>query len=490
MTPSKVMSAPTTEKLATRLRQVRLARRADKAPKPPVTWDVIKVGLTVPTITWLVLLAVVAVVKLAAGDGFSGLGTVTAAGWLAVNQTSLLIGGVTIGVLPLVPTLLIAFGTYRVVRRASVDADSFNELLRVAGTAIVGPLLATAAALAVVADGASASAVGNPNALSAFGMTILVHGAAALIGLVPRVAGPFLDEFSIAASDRVGARAGSAAFFTLIAGGAIAVFAGYLTHFSEIGDMIATGNTFDGYLGLTVLSILYLPNFVVGASAITVGASANLGGTVLDAFSTHAGAVPPVPVAGVVPVTDLGSTGALLFVVPVAAGVLLGWYTRSDNVIAHLRAIGMGAAIASGLMVVATGISGGTLGEMGRAGVDVPIAGVFTFTAVGVTAVLVAGIFWVSGRVANRAAAAPAGDDFDEILDEDFDDDLIDELDADDFEEFDDFDDHFDGDDDFRATDVDDESHAANADLAIEDDETGNSESFDADAERPASPTS
>ncbi|MGB3303874.1 DUF6350 family protein [Gordonia sp. (in: high G+C Gram-positive bacteria)] len=437
------MSAPSTENLATRLRQVRLAKRVDTAPKPPVTWHVIKVALTVPTIAWLAIAVVVLIVKLAAGDGFSGIGAVTAAGWLAVTQTSLMIGGVTIGVLPLVPTLLVGYGTYRVVKRATAESGSFNELLSIAGTAVAGPLLATALALAVVADGASASAIGNPNALAAFGTTILVHGVAAMCGLLPRVVQPFLEEFAIPASDRVGARGGAAAFAVLIVGGALAVFFGYLTHFGAIGDLIADGNTFDGYLGLTGLSILYLPNMVIGAAAMTVGASATFGGTVLDSFSTYVGAVPPLPVAGVVPTNDLGAAGALMFAAPIAAGILLGWYTRSDNVKAHFRAIGVGAALASGLMVVVTAVSGGTLGEIGKVGVSIPVAGVFTFTSVGVTAALVAGVLWLVGRRGTPVQVEVDGsdeaeldepffdedDDFEQIAESDVE---VDELDVED----------------------------------------------------------
>ncbi|MBM7367428.1 cell division protein PerM [Gordonia hydrophobica] len=412
------MSAPTSESLATRLRQVRLARRADQAPRLPATWDVIKVGLTVPTFAWLAAVALVLITKVAAGAGFSGLGSATAAGWLAMNQTTLTIGGVVIGVLPLVPTILIGYGTYRVVRRATVDADSFNELLRVAGTAIVGPVLATALALAIVADGASSvSPVGNPNPLAAFGMTILVHGVSAAVGLVHRVLPPFLDEFAIPASDRIGARGGAAAFGALITGGAVAVFVGFVVHFNAVGDVIAQGNTVDGYLGLTVLSVLYLPNFVVGGAAVASGASATLGSSVIDALSTHPGVLPPVPVAAVVPTSDLGAQGALLFAVPAVAGILLGWYTRSADLVAHLRAIGVGAAVASLLMVVAAGVSGGTLGELGEAGVGVPVAGVFTFTAVGVTAVVTAGIQWLVGYLRDRGGRSD-GSDFDELFDD------------------------------------------------------------------------
>lgn len=415
------MSAPTTESLATRLRQVRLDRRADQTPTPPATWDVIKVGLTVPTFAWLAALVLVLITKVAAGAGFSGLGAATAAGWLAMNQTALIIGGVVIGVLPLVPTLLIGYGTYRVVRRATQHADSFNDLLRVAGTAVLGPVLATALALAIVADGVSSvSPIGNPNPLAAFGMTLLIHGVAAGVGLLPRVLSPFLDEFAIAPSDRVGARGGAAAFGVLVAGGAVAVFVGFALHFDEVRALTEQGNTFDGYLGLTVLSVLYLPNFVVGAAGVATGASASLGSSVIDALSTHPGTVPPVPIAAIVPTSNLGTWGALLFLVPATAGILLGWYTRSADLVDHLRAVGVGTAVASLLMVVAAGLSGGTLGELGEAGVSVPVAGVFTFTAVGIAAAATVGGLWLVGSLRDRRAAAAedSGIDFDALFDD------------------------------------------------------------------------
>lgn len=398
-------------------------------PKAPATWDVIKVGLTVPTLAWLFAAAIVLIAKVAAGAAFSGIGVATAAGWLAMNQTALTIGGVAIGVLPLVPTALVAYGTFGVVRRATRNADSFNELLRVAATAITGPLIATALALAVIADGVSSvSPVGNPNPLAAFGMTLLVHGVAAAAGLVPRVAPAFLDEFHIPASDRVGARGGVAVFFVLLAGGAIAIFAGFVAHFSVVGELIAAGNTVDGYVGLTGLSLLYLPNFVVGGAAVTVGASANLGGTVVDALSTHVGAVPPLPIAAVVPASDMGAWGALLFVVPAVAGGLLGWHTRTTDVLAHARAIGVGAAVASLLMVVAAGLSSGMLGEMGQAGVEVPVVGVFTFTSVGVAALVTAGLGWLRNYLTGRSE--PSDDGFGDVDEPDLDDVDLDAVEA------------------------------------------------------------
>ncbi|WP_051198609.1 DUF6350 family protein [Gordonia shandongensis] len=407
------MPAPTSDSLATRLRRVRVARRADAEPRVQATWDVVRVGVTVPTVAWLIIAVAIAVVQLSAGAGLTGLGSATAAGWLAANQTALNLGGVTISVLPLVPTLLVALGTLRVVRRATATAATTGELLRIGGIAVAGPLVATALGLAVIAEGTASGPVGNPNPLGAFVTTLVVHGVAAVIGVIPRIAEPFFEEFAISPTDRVGTRAGTAAFFVLLGGGALAVLASFVIHFRRVGELTDLGHGFDGYLGLTVLSILYLPNVVIGAAAVACGASASLGGTLVDAFSTHAGAMPPLPIAALVPQDDMGAAGALLFIVPVTAGVLIGRVTRSADVLAHLRAVAVAVAVVSGLVVVATGVAGGQVGELGHAGVNAPLSGVFVVASLGVTALVYVGAGWLFGSLRERRGADRGDDDFD-----------------------------------------------------------------------------
>ncbi|WOC11558.1 cell division protein PerM [Gordonia sp. MP11Mi] len=402
--------------LATRLRQVRLARRADSAPRKAATWDLVKVALLVPGLSILTIVVVLGIVRLLAGDGLSGIMSATAAGWLAVNQVPVTISGVTLGVLPLLPTLLVCAGTAKVVAEGSSTARELPDLVGIVGAALGGSLLVTALSLAVVADGAAVSAVGQPDPLAAFGYTLLIQGIAVLIGVAIPSLRPILEEFVVPATERVGVRSGVIAFGVLIAGGAILVFGSIVMHWGSVSAMIGDGNSFDGYLGLTVLSILYLPNMVMGAAVVTTGSTVQLGDTVVDAFDVSRGAVPPLPIVSALPETGLGGVGGLLFVVPLAAGLLLGWYCRSSDPIRHLRAVAIGSAVAAALVVALSWVSGGRLGELGRTGVDVATAGVFTFAWLMLAGALVVGGMWVSNRGVRRVRGVE--DDLDSWLDD------------------------------------------------------------------------
>ncbi len=411
--------SPTPNSLAARLRQVRLTRRADVTPRKAATWDLVKVALLSPMITVIVIAVIIGIIRLLAGDGLSGLGSAVAAGWLAVNQVPVTIGGVTLGILPLLPTLLAAAGTVKVVAEGASTARELPDLIGIAGAALGGSMLVTTLSLAVIADGSAVTPIGQPDSLQAFGYTLLVQGVAVLVGVAIPSLKPILTEFAVPATERVGARGGLIAFGLFIAGGAAMVFAGIIAHWGAMRTMIDDGNTVDGYLGLTVLSVLYLPNMIVGATAISTGASAQLGTTVLDAFDVARGEVPPLPVTAALPETSIGPLGAFVFMIPLIAGAVLGWYCRSDDPVRHLRAVGIGAAVAAALMVAAAWVSGGRLGELGHSGVNVPTAGVYTFAWLALGGGLVVAVLWLAdgGFAGRRRAAEEVGDDLDDWFD-------------------------------------------------------------------------
>ena len=84
--------SPSSNSLAARLRQVRLDRRAGGVPRKAATWDLVKVALVSPMITVVTIAVIIGLIRLLAGDGLSGSGSATAAGWLAVNQVPITIG--------------------------------------------------------------------------------------------------------------------------------------------------------------------------------------------------------------------------------------------------------------------------------------------------------------------------------------------------------------------------------------------------------------
>ncbi len=381
------------ESLSARLRQVRRATRAQRVGTEGTARELVLVAFGVPVVTVMVVLVCVLAVLLMSGGDMSGIASSISACWLAIHQVPLTMNGVTLGVLPLLPTLLVAAGTAGFASSASRVGRSPSELAAIAAAAVGGPLVITAMALAVLMDGSSDMPVAAPNALLAFGCTIALHGIATAAGVVWRRRRDLATQASVTAADRRGLRFGLLAAVALLAAGSILVLVRLLLSFSEVGHLISGGYRFDGYLGLTVLSILYLPNVIVGATAVLVGASAHIGTMSVDLLSVHSGPMPPVPLLAALPETDHGSLGILGFVVPAAIAGYVGWRCRSLDPIAHVRSVGVAGAVAASMIVLLGWPAGGQLGEIGATGINVAAAGVFTFGWIAVVGLIVALVY-------------------------------------------------------------------------------------------------
>lgn len=421
--------ASTTDSLVTRLRQGRVTRHADDHSGRAATWDLLKVALVVPAATTASLALIIAITKFLAGGAFGGIGAQTAAAWLAVNQMPISVGGVTVGVLPLAPTLVMIAAVALVTARASREVETLHEVATITGAALAGPVLWTALALAIVADGSAVSSLGQAAPLPAFGHTLLVQAIGVAIGVGRRCAQSLMQVYDVPVTDRIGARAGLLGFLGLVAGGALLVAVGTVAKWDRVSQLIGEGHSFDGYLGLTLLSVLYLPNVVVGALGVAVGATAQAGSATVDAIGVQPGTVPPLPILGILPEQGLGGIGALMFLIPVAVGVLVGWYCRSVDVVKHLRAVGVAAAVCAALVVLSCGLASGQVGELGRVGVSAPLAGVYTFAWIALAGALVAGVHWLG--FSRLYTDDDAGFDLDELLasDEFADLEIIDDLD-------------------------------------------------------------
>ncbi|GAC48899.1 hypothetical protein GOACH_07_01850 [Gordonia aichiensis NBRC 108223] len=418
------------ESLSARLRQVRQATRAQRMGSEGSARELILVAFGVPVVTLMVLVVCVLAVLLMSGGDVSGIASVISACWLAIHQVPLTMNGVTLGVLPMLPTLLVAAGTAGFASSASRVGRSPSEVAAIAAAAVGGPLVITAMALAVLMDGSADMPVTAPNALLAFGCTIALHGLATAAGVAWRRRRDLAAQTSVTAADRRGFRFGLLAAVALLAAGSLLVLVRLLLSFSEVGHLIAGGYRFDGYLGLTVLSILYLPNAIVGATAVLVGADVHIGAMSVDLLSVRTGPMPPVPLLAALPDADHGMLGIVGFAVPVAVAGYVGWRCRSLDPIAHVRAVGVAGAVAASIVVLLAWPAGGRLGEIGETGVNAAAAGVFTLGWIVVVGLIVALIYGClpSTRRA-RLEAAPhldENDDLDTWFDDSgFDDDYV-----------------------------------------------------------------
>ncbi|RPA65693.1 hypothetical protein EF294_02805 [Gordonia oryzae] len=404
---STLRTVASADNLATRLRDARRARRAHHGRTERGPRELILIAFAVPVVSVLVALVIMLAVLMMAGSGLSGIGTAVATCWLAVNQVPVSIAGVSIGILPMLPTLLVAGGTAAVVASSCRSRHTLSEYVAVGASAIAGALLMTAIALAVVMDGSSVLPIQSPNALEAFGLTLVVQGLAATAGVV--LGRSELVTSRLSTADRRGIRYGFAAVLALFAAGGLLILLRLILKFDALRDLVSGGYDFDGYLGLTLLSVLYLPNLIIGAAAVLVGSEAHVGAASVDLFAARGGSVPALPALAVLPEhTAWWAASGLL--VPLVIGGVVAWRCRTADPLRYARSIGMAAAVAATTMVVLGWLAGGALGEIGAAGITLVTAGVYTLGWIGLSGLVIGLVLNFRPALRSRTSAVAGPD--------------------------------------------------------------------------------
>ncbi|WP_215547857.1 cell division protein PerM [Amycolatopsis sp. CA-230715] len=318
-----------------------------------------------PLVTgYLVTAALLAlVVAIASQAQFSAVGVLFAAApaWLAAYQVPLEIGGQQLGVLPLLATIGVCL---LVARTASNAAQRLGY--REPGRVV--PLVAVIAGAHAVAGTVVAIAVTSPQLdvepLPAFGTPALLSGLSAIAGVAPRCGGrelvrAYLDPIAIR-----GLRAGALGLAGLVACGAIVFAVSSALSFSTMRGLFAAGGPgFGSGAGMTLLSLGYLPNAVVGGLGFAVGPGFSIGGATVSAIGYTGGPVPALPLLAGVPETRAGWWPVFLLL-PLAVGALVGWTLRKidPDPLMRLRTVAVaGALIGFGCVLLCT-FAGGRLG--------------------------------------------------------------------------------------------------------------------------------
>ncbi|MFC9786643.1 DUF6350 family protein [Rhodococcus sp. NPDC127528] len=353
-----------------------------------------------PTLVALVLIATCVLVTLvAANSDLTGTSGAIAATWLAVHQVQLTIGGASLGVLPLLPTAVMMWTVARGCARAVTEYSPRSEQWWVLGAAVAGPLVATAISLAVVADASSVIALSPPNALAAFGWVLAVHLVAAIVGVGTRVWRPVAARWRLPRWVQGAARPAMRAGMTLLATGAAISVVSLLASWSTVGDLLQAGEGVGGALGLTVVSILYLPNVVIGATAVLVGSAVHVGAASVSMFDVVGGPVPALPVLGVLP-AEQGGGWTVGLVIPAVLGAFLGrdCARRAGSVLEAVQSALVGAAAVAVVFTALGFVAGGNLGTFGTVGVDLATFAGLTFGWLGVFGAATAALVrWRSG---------------------------------------------------------------------------------------------
>jgi len=373
--------------------------------------DLVRVAFG-PAVVALVIVAAVTLLQLliANSDMTGALGAI-ASMWLGVHQVPISIGGRELGVMPLLPVLLMVWGTARSTARATSAYSSWLVVRWVVASALGGPFLMTAIALAVIHDASSViTELQTPSALRAFTSVLVVHAIGAAIGVWSRVGRRALAASPLPNWLGDSVRAAAAGVLALFGLSGLVTAGSLVVHWATMQELFGITDSIFGQFSLTVLSALYAPNVIVGTSAVAVGSSAHVGFATFSSFTVFGGDIPALPILAAVPTPPLGPVWVALLIVGASSGVAVGQQcARHPLPVIPALAKLLVAAIAGALVMALLAYAGsGRLGNFGDVGVDqgAMVVGVFFwFAVVGwVTVAMTVGI----RRRPRRRKPAPA----------------------------------------------------------------------------------
>jgi hypothetical protein len=311
--------------------------------------------------------------------------------WLAAHQVPVVIGGLELGMLPLLPTALMML----IAARAAAGAA---ERLRLSGPWRAGQAVAAIAVAHGVGGIAVALAVSGPEVsvdpLAALYYPALIAALAATFGVARRCE---LWSWLASRTDAValaGLRAGALAVVVLLAAGGAVLTVALLASVQTAKDLFAsTAPGFGSGLGMALLSVGYLPNAVVATVGFLAGPGFSMGIVTVSPLDFTGGPVPALPLLAALP-EESAPWWPALFAVPVVVGVLVGRRLRdvAPEPLARVRAVAVAAGVVAVVFVVLAGSAGGRVG-----------VGPFDPVSLRAAAVSMALVVWVAGPAALTA---------------------------------------------------------------------------------------
>ena len=326
-----------------------------------------------------IVTALVLVTLVAAGSDVTDVGASAAATWLAAHQVPLTISGSPLSVLPLLPTGLLIWATYRSTAGDPVAEEDPRWVL---GAALGGPLVLASMALAVIHGFAGAVPLAGPPVVPTVVIVLGVHALGAVLGLAQRAALRDRVRRGLPGWAIDGAALVPRVVKRLAIGATVVSVLCLACSLSTAAELTGSGGGFAGGLALIVVSLAYLPNVVIGALSVAVGPGVTLGHTTVTAFGAVHAPLPALPVLAVVPQGAGAWWWLAVLAVPVWAAVALGRTAaqRHDDRTDALRAVGIAAVLAGCVLALLGAMAGGVLGTGAMSPVSVPA---LAFGAVG-----------------------------------------------------------------------------------------------------------
>ena len=213
-------------------------------------------------------MAIAIAVIIGIGGTFAVVPAMVGSFWMLANLAPVSFSGAELGVAPMLPVALIALFHIRRVRSACGTQITVRNIRVFAALSILVPVLLTALAWLVLWDASKVYDVAPPNILLALGVTVVLHAVIFIAGLGPKVWRALLLRRGMPTWPVEAARLAGRFVRWMLLAGLVAVVLQLLVNMGAVGDAYSIAPDLAGRLGLTLLSILYLPNLAAGGAAV------------------------------------------------------------------------------------------------------------------------------------------------------------------------------------------------------------------------------
>lgn len=314
-------------------------------------------------------IAIALAVVVGVGETFTAVPAMVGSFWMVANLAPVGFTGAQLGIVPLLPAALIVLVHSRRIRATCGTQITVRNIRVFASLAVVVPMVLTCLAWLVLWDASHVFAISPPNIFVALLSTGLLNGFIFVLGLGPKIWRALLLRRGLPTWPVESVRlAGSFVRWVLVAG-LVATLVQLLFNLSMLSDAYSIAPDAWGKIGLTVLSVLYLPNLAVGGAAVLTGSEMHVGDASASLFAVTNANLPPLPVLAAMPHSDLPFGEALLVVPAAIALVIVYRFFTVRSFVESPVFTAVGAGVCAGVLGLLVSLAaGGTLGVYGSAG--------------------------------------------------------------------------------------------------------------------------
>ncbi|WP_344308914.1 cell division protein PerM [Fodinicola feengrottensis] len=303
--------------------------------------------------------------------------------WLLAHGATLQVGGVLVGLAPLLVTGMAGWQVVRAGANAA-RAVGANGLAMgaqvVAAVASCYTVVGAVAAVAVLGSPAQVPVLPAVSAVAALGLL----GSAIGVLRVPDIRRDLLRRFPAPMLSVV--RAGTAAAVAVLGAGAVVAAAGMVLNWQRTVTLMAGLDDGPiGVIGLWVVCVLYVPTVAIWGASYVLGPGFAVGaGTHVGLSGVALGPLPAVPLLGGIPAAAAPWPAYALLALPVAAGVGAALMVRRSHpgaaTVPRFASAALTGLVAGVLLAAAALAAGGPLGsarlaEVGPSGWHVGVIG-------------------------------------------------------------------------------------------------------------------